>query len=1030
MDRPSCTRAGTPLHPSTPNAGLDKFKRRLAFLRTDPGVDSPSAAKLAAVSTQPDAVVPLPLIERGSVEVAVVVQPNNKIDDAPPLIEEVVAPPQPTPPAEAQPHVDPPPVLQPLPPTMEEMVKDGVEVAGVGTVDKGDLLVPIGKPDSDAMYIPPTPAAAATPPPTPPSEQPSPPETEDIEMAIMRKMLGRLGADPATLASNARILEQLEKTRVRSSPVSVGDTPGTSGIRLLPAEDGLGGRGRGARPQVNIQRSLRSSRGQGSIPTAGSRLRPTPVVSTAPAAVAAAPQVVPIPNSQIVKPILNTDQPKPLAPVSAPTPQVDGGIEYWRGGGRLGNSSVTPNQVEPIKAVASDVHAQDIIHGVYNKIIGRVERSEVGEQSVTIKGVVSLPWKHGNAPMARIEASYPRTSRPSRTPDYTNIVWSQPVQNGVVDPAVIQEYLPDQRIDSRRVGSTMRGEENMSNIYAQATIPLLHQGHESYDLSGMFTVLHLMIDYSIFIDKRNLNRVRGAFNADSVTTVNILAEGEHGQAAAVATASAIETGRIPIQRRLLTNADLSVLYAISSGMQYIGVDAGNHPFLHRRFTWPRILWVLWDANPAALGNPAVVTTAQLRATASKLALWCDAYGDYVEGYIRAQTLINGKLVRGEDGTDSFVMSMLDVERVSLPFPRGRSFIWGMLTNKYTYVYPCEVLRAEFDILIDRTSDEIVLIGAVIASAVSLAASSVLNQFNVTGKNLNAWASHQPVPVNNFLSGLFSGRSGMHTHTFAMVVCNVIPQFLGFKISWTCFLGGQWCNGFAHRADIGDLQLWASEWGNHVPYMLRPEVLEWLMVKWLSVWGISGPGLSYDISNEVYVVGPDGTQGLMIWLGDDKYKEAALTRVPFINNPYGIFLINALKQDWRDAAAYVISYRRILRSVGASVLIDPEYLIDADWQPEYDLNTFTAVPGTLLSYDWTTAAVLGPVILRRDMADDVWARIGFHQVVQDSGAGYMSDVAPSHAMLNIQGYDFDQLFFGSRSATTHTAEPTAKENEEN
>lgn len=1008
-----------------------KPRRRSLLDPSIPPADAPSAAKQAAVSTQPDEVAPSPFLEHSGVGMTMSEQPNNGFDNTNPHSFEGNSTSQPDTPGERSLSAVPTPQPSPQPTSMEEMVKDGVVVAGVVTVEEGDLLVPIGQANADAMYIPPTPDVVEVVPAVAPTLEPVVPVEPETGITIMRRMLCRMGISPDEIATDEELLAFIDIQKRLGTSESVVDAPGTSGTQSVPAR-GSGSRPpRGHGPVVNLgERVLRSNRRGGAGSSAVPPPPPGPPGQGPLSAVAPAPAVVPIPNSQIVRPVIIADRAKPAAPVPAPKPQADGGIEYWRGGGKLGNSSVTPTLVEPIKATASDVYAQDVIHGVYNKIIGRAERSQVGERSVTVKGVVSLPWKHGNAPMARIEAEYPRTYAPARIPERTRIVWDQPVQNGVVDPAVIQEYLPEQRIDSRRVGSTMRGEQNMSNIYAQSTIPLLHQGHESYDLSGMFTVLHLMIDYSIFIDKRNLNRVRGQFNADSVVTVNILAEGDAGQVAATATASAIEVGRIPIQRRLLTNSDLSVLYAISSGMQYIVVDAGAHPFLHRTFTWPRILWVLWDGNPAPLGNPAVVSTAELRATAVKLAAWCDAYSDYVEGYVRAQTLINGKLIHGEDETDVLVMSMLDIERVSLPFPRGRSFIWGMLTNKYTYTFPREVLRAEFDIVIDRTADEVVLIGAVIASAISLSASSVLNQFNISGKNLNSWASHQPVPVNNFLMGLFSGRSGSHTHTFAMVVCNVVTQFLGFKISWTCFLGGQWCNGFAHRVDVDNLQLWASEWGNRIPYILRPEAIEWLIVKWLSVWGISGPGLSYDISNEVYVVGPAGSLGLMVWLGDDKYREAALTRVPFTLNPYALFLINALKQDWRDPVAYAISYRRITRSVGASVMIDPDYLIDEAWQPDYDVNTFTIVPGTLLSYDWETGAILGPTILRRDMADDVWARIGFHQVVQDSGAGYMSDVAPSHAMLNIQGYDFDQLFFGSRSAAVHSAEPTAKEDVEN
>lgn len=1000
------TRAGTPLHgrPPARTTPLGSARRkRDHFKKND--VDGASLPKLPAVSTNLDLGTDIQPLEPSLVVVVEKLSLNKQNDDKLPLIEEV-----PRDPENGSPELDPPGVSTAVGNgsgqlvTMSDMVKDGVEVPGVGLIKEGDLLVPVGNTQSQTMYIPST--VNDQPAPPIPDPEPVPSTSKKYDLNAVRQILAGMGVDRALWTTDADVLRFLMQQAA-------------GGVAHSPPS--LMGRGRGV-PIASAPQP------QDLQPPDPNVLDPLIDISVETEEVP--PPVMAIATSNIIRPVINADQPARLAPMSAPKPQADGNIEYWRGGGRLGNSSVTPTGVEPIRAQGSDSFTQDIIYGVYNKILGRMERTVVGERSVTIKGVVALPYKQGSAPIARIEVEYPRTYPLARAPVRTKIAWGQPVKNGMVDPAIVQEYLPEHKVDSRRVGSTMRGEANMSNIFAQSTIPLLHQGQESYDLMGMFTLVHLLIDYSIFIDKRGLNRVRGPIHADSVITINILAEGQDAQNAAIATVNAINIGRIPIQRRLLTSADISVLHAISAGIGTITVDAGNQPFIHNRIDWPRVNWVLWDSNPAALPVPAVVTTAQLRATASKLATWCDASSDYVEGYIRAQTIINGKLTHGEDGTDNYMMCMMDVERLSLPFPRGRSFIWEMLTSKYVHIQPQEALKAEFDIVIERTVDEIVLIGSVVASAVSLATSSIFNQFNLSGKNLCSWAAHGPIPVSNFLNGLTSGRSGSQVNTLSLVMCNVLPQFLGFKISKSCFVGGQWCDGFAHRADVNENQLWASTWGNHVPYLLRPEVLEWVMVKWLSVWGISGPNLTYDISNEVYVVGPADSTGLMIWLGDDKYREAALTKVPFTYDPYGVFLLNALRQDWRYAVPWVVSFRKISRSVGESVLIDPAYMVDQDWQPDYDEATFTVVPGTLMTYDWEEGVVLGPNVLRGDMDEGVWMRIGFHQKVTDSAAGYMSDVAPSRAMLNVQGYDFDQLFFGTRTAAAHNVAPTAAENEEN
>lgn len=737
----------------------------------------------------------------------------------------------------------------------------------------------------------------------------------------------------------------------------------------------------------------------------------------------------PIVNSRLIRPVAALKTAVP-APVQAPAPQHDGMIEYWRDGGKLGNASVHPTQVEPIipKGVEGDV--QDIIKHTYNILLGRGDRVNLGVREVTLHGIVALPYRHGAAPMIRVSRTFPRTFARKRPLTETKLVWEQPVATGILNPVVLRSFLLDGRIDSRYVGSIMRGDVNMSNAFSQAAAPLLQSGHHCYDVSSMFTALFLLIDYSIFIDRVGLQRVRGEPRGGVITTVDVSADGVNALPQIATATEAIEAGRICIRRSDISSADISVLTAVSTGPGYIVVDAGDQPFIHSRITWPAINWTLWSAAAVALPDPAVVTTAQLIVTAEKLARLLRAEPDYVAGYVRAQTIINCTLITGDNQTDTHCTSGLEIERIHMPIPRGRHFIWDMITDDYVLSRDPTSLSEEYQVLHAMPTAMLVLTGTVVASIYSVAVSSVLTQVNIGGKLLNDWAQAVPSPATSFLKRMLDVRPNQGTTMINSIACNVVTQFTGMKLSWLCFQTQSFCGGFNHRHDLPRNSAWEQRWQLHVPYLLRPESLEWIIEKWLSVWGVSGPLPSYDISNEMFSSGLPANQVMAIWLGDDKYREAALCSTPYMYNPYGLYMINMVKQNWRNDEAYPIYYRLVTRSVGNTVMVDPEYRPDDLWQPVYDGATFSIVAGSLLSFNWDLMAIMAPNIMRANLGN-FWEALLHDTKSEHCAAGFLSRRDPAKTAFTIAGYDFDQVFLGASKAKPEAAAPAeAPANKEN
>nr|UUV42409.1 MAG: capsid protein [Enontekio totivirus 2] len=252
-----------------------------------------------------------------------------------------------------------------------------------------------------------------------------------------------------------------------------------------------------------------------------------------------------------------------------------------------------------------------------------------------------------------------------------------------------------------------------------------------------------------------------------------------------------------------------------------------------------------------------------------------------------------------------------------------------------------------------------------------------------------------------------------------------------KVSWLCFQTSRWCGGFTHRRTITEEQAWGHGWVNHVPYLLRVECLEWIIEKWLTVWGLSATGVTYNIANEMFQAGAVDSQGFMVWMGDDKYAEAVKTKNPFMKNPYGQTLITAVKQNHRNNAAWVISYRYISNSSGDTVFVDPVYHTEQEWQPVYDEFTFSVIQGTMPTWRWDLMMVVVPNILKRNL-DDFWETLSHDLNVTKSGGGYQSRAKSADTQVGYYGYDFTELFTsgGRGAAPVRAVAPDAAAQEEN
>ncbi|UUV42283.1 MAG: putative capsid protein [Joutseno totivirus] len=893
------------------------------------------------------------------------------------------------------------------------VVGDGQHVNGQGLSTNGELVTPLDKDETIVAVLPET------------RELPDP---MDIDTLLSRGVAEVGISETARAAPSRPLVEPLPSTsqvpqKRKAKPNftpeelelikgmietararTAGIIPGNA-VSVTHAGEGTGNGDR--TPSVSSGSEHSALTVPFSVPSASTR--------TPPLSVASMESFDDVPcrtmrRAMVSQPMIPNNLTSPPAPLIAPTPPANRIIDYWRAGGKLGDASVTPVDVVPIKTVAVEDYAQDIIRGVYAIQRGRQERSDVANNSVNINGVVALPHRRGDMPLTRVDTDYPRIYPEGIAPISTKIMWDNPTPNGVVDPVVVQSYLHNGQPDAKTAANVIKGKVNMNATFLTYAAPQLQEGMASYDLSGLFTGLFILIDYSIFLDK---NGIRSGFfpgMADVISTCDVAAGAADIGASMVSATEAIATGRIPLQARDLVASDVQVMRALSNGPSYILVDEAER-FIHKTITWQPIKWIIWESGPIVVPGAAALTTDQLFTFLHKLVLLLNAETDAVTGFIRAHSILNGRIVDNSNATRTWVTCSLEIERIYIPKPKGRNFLWNLLTSSYLMKWNNADFKEEYKCFLNFSYDEIILVGAIVASIYSLSVSAVFDNMNVSGKNLCEWAANDNVPVRNFLLNMFTARPNQGTIFLYSIACNIVPQFTGMKLSWLSFQTSRWCGGFTHRRTITQRAAWGNGWANNTPYMLRPEVLEWVIEKWLTIWGLSGASPSYDISNEMYQGGAEESQGFMCWMGDSKYLEASKCKNPFVKNPYSQTLITAVKQDWRNNESWVVSYRYIKPSSGVYVMMEPEYHTEAAWQPTYDANTYSIIAGTMPSWRWDLMVVMVPSILKRAMGV-FFERLGHCLNVTQSGGGYAGRAKTSNSEVAYYGYDFTELFTGS------------------
>nr|QUS52821.1 hypothetical protein [Mute swan feces associated toti-like virus 3] len=419
----------------------------------------------------------------------------------------------------------------------------------------------------------------------------------------------------------------------------------------------------------------------------------------------------------------------------------------------------------------------------------------------------------------------------------------------------------------------------------------------------------------------------------------------------------------------LTAADLSVLAIIAHGLPaLVNPPAGQPIPIGQAISTPGIGMVVYSPGGQALPPLQVPTPSQVLTCLNKVAAMRGESSHFARGFVRASTLYNlvesHYVAPGPAGAQATILktSIGEIGRSVWPRPRDSNWLWRAL--KIAPVpEEAEVFEGEAAQLASNTPAVLSRVGIAIAALMATAIGSVWHYFNITGSCLTLWATGAGMAGTAVVTLLNQLNVTPEYGIVPLVMgltCGIVSQLCGSSVNMTCYSGPSWSGGGAglpQAAAVGP-NFWAADALNCVDYIANPLAAAWLYDTWLDIWGIGDGPVTYCLDDELKTNSPLANQnGWWSTLGDKRYTAASKTDPPHVYRPYGALLLNALAQGWNLAGMFVVNFLQI-----AIVNDRYDHGVPGVWHPpQYHAALCMIVPGTLLTYEWSTGYIMAPVV---------------------------------------------------------------------
>lgn len=723
--------------------------------------------------------------------------------------------------------------------------------------------------------------------------------------------------------------------------------------------------------------------------------------------------------------------PPPLggARQAIPTRPSDGNPSTMRAGGKYGDASVAPVNTFDF-SMRYSLARQDFLSPILETVRGLHRKVGIMANELVIGNTMMLERLGAAAPSARITTRIPLRHAALPAMGNFRIKFTGRRKIGSLDLSKLDCYTTNNSIDARIVASSLRGDRLVGKAISEKLSASFRQSTELYDNVGMFAAAYL-IAYHLTILQLNGTVVNpGVIPAGVILTANLATE--DAQAAEVITTvnKALAGKYVCLDGGLMSEADWFLVQALAAGLPYFnGPEADANHTIFRHITSSSQYFLIYDDKPIEQPAAGVPTAAAVIASIHRLSELTQDQNGMLRGYLRASTIAFGKLrTEGAAGAEErrFFTAGLETGQTRLPTPGGYNLLWQLLKIGPTPI-PSGQLSRDLLALSSMDIGEHLRVGVISAALFGLGVSAALHSINISGRELNAWASATPCVSTNILNDLFRKDESMDTIPLYLAAVGFSQQATKCILSADAFHTNNFCGSWVGMAALNDNTGWRGAFGLHIPYIFEPMSLQWIIQKWPSIYGYSGIGPEVNLGPELIMSeNADGNQ-FNFWQGDSKYLEIAAGPRPYIYIPYAGFLANIICQDQRLAQMPAFAYTPIYKSGGSRAALGPILIDDAAIRPPFYPDISTIKVG-MITYDYARGCVLGPVWPRDRIDDRVWEFLTRTTNWKASFAGFLGGPRPERIVTPYAiGMASDLVVGGSSGAVRR---PEAAEEEGN
>ncbi|UUV42322.1 MAG: putative capsid protein [Palkane totivirus] len=339
---------------------------------------------------------------------------------------------------------------------------------------------------------------------------------------------------------------------------------------------------------------------------------------------------------------------------------------------------------------------------------------------------------------------------------------------------------------------------------------------------------------------------------------------------------------------------------------------------------------------------------------------------------------------------ALIHSMLEIKNIQVQKVRGYNPIWDMMKMPRPRDAIDPLLEGDGLVLGGMESDLQMKTGFIIGGLLSVCSGVVWHSINVTGRELNGWASGQGSEISTYMRQILQASRDGITAPYYQMVIGVWQQLISTKMTSTfmrCCSTFSGCDGPIEDINF-DGSWWQGTWELSIPYIVEPISISWAYNKWCDYWGYIGPKPRVNFSHDLVVGGAADAEYISFNRDEPKYVAAASSDFPFDFIAYGVIMINIIRQYFDAEEVWPITFREVsVCKAGAGDLGPPR---EDMWQPDFFADFPLIIAGRMISFDHKRQSVLVPGLTRETLGgNNFYTIVRMGEVVLE-GVGIQRD----------------------------------------